>query len=67
LNDVNGPVGPGDVTWALQWDLIIPAGGSLGISKDKSRHINFVPEPSSLALAGLSAVVLAFRRKNCSL
>lgn len=64
LNDVNGPVGPGDVTWAFQWDFTLPAGGSLGISKDKLLHITLVPEPSSLALVGLGAMAVLLRRKN---
>lgn len=64
LSDVNGPVGPGDVTWAFQWDFIVPAGGSLGISKDKLLHLTLVPEPSSLALVGLGAMAVILRRKN---
>lgn len=66
LSDVNGPTLPGDVTWAFQWDFVIPAGGSLGISKDKLVHLNLVPEPSSLALLGLGAMALALRRKHRS-
>lgn len=63
LNDVAGPVGPGDVTWAFEWDLTIPAGGSLGISKDKALHINLIPEPTTLTLVALGAAVLVQRRK----
>lgn len=66
LSDVNGPTLPGDVTWAFQWDFNIPAGSSLGISKDKSLHLNLVPEPSLLVLAGLGAVTLVLRWKNPS-
>ena len=34
LNDNAGPVGPGDATSALQWDLNIPPGSSVVIGKD---------------------------------
>jgi hypothetical protein len=66
LSDVSGPIGPGNVTWAFQWDFIIPANSSLGISKDKLVHVALIPEPSSLALVGLGVVGLIFRRKNRS-
>ncbi len=63
LNDVAGPVGPGDVTWALQWDLNIAAGGSAIISKDKYLSV-LVPEPSTFALAGLGIAMWALRRRS---
>jgi hypothetical protein len=58
LNDNVGPVGPGDVTWALQWDFSIAPGGSALISKDKFLT---VPEPSSLVLISLGLACLARR------
>jgi hypothetical protein len=57
-----GPVGPGAVTWALEWDLNIPPGASAIISKDK--YLNVLPEPSALALFGLSWLVLVLLRKH---
>jgi hypothetical protein len=42
-----GPVGPGDVTWAFQWDFAIPANGTVIISKIK--RLDLVPEPTTLA------------------
>lgn len=63
LSDANGPTGPGDVAWAFQWDLTIPAGGSLGISKDKALQISLIPEPTTLALTALGAVGLVLWRK----
>ena len=65
LNDNVGPVGPGDTTWAFEWDFTIAPGASLGISKDKYLHWDPVPEPSSVALlvGGLIAARL-YRRKT---
>jgi hypothetical protein len=61
LNDVAGPVGPGDATWAFEWDLLIPAGGDVLISKDKL--IN-VPGPGAASLLGLGLAGLARRRRR---
>lgn len=59
LLDIAGPLGPGDVTWAFQWDLFIPAGGTVIISKDK----NIIPAPGALALLGLSGLAAVRRRR----
>jgi len=61
LSNNNGPVGPGQVTWALEWDFLINPGSSAIISKDKYLDI-VVPEPSAFALLGLSIVGLVCRR-----
>jgi hypothetical protein len=58
----SGPVGPGAVTWAFEWDFNIAPGGSAIISKDKNVYIALIPEPSVAALAGIGFVVLAWRR-----
>jgi hypothetical protein len=64
LNNNSGPVGPGAVTWALEWDLNIAAGGSAIISKDKYLDVVVVPEPSTLALIGLGGIALSFWRRQ---
>ena len=46
-----GAVGPGDVTWAFQWDTTIAVDGSYIISKDK-HFAQLVPEPASLLVLG---------------
>jgi hypothetical protein len=61
-----GPLGPGAVTWALEWDLSIAAGGSAIISKDKSLQITIVPEPSTLAVLGLGAAALCGWRRRAA-
>jgi hypothetical protein len=63
LNDIAGPAGPGDVSWALQWDVTIAPGGSFGISKDKYINLQAVPEPSALVLAGFGLAGLLLRRR----
>jgi len=59
LNDTL-TAGPGDATWAFQWDKIIAAGGSFIISKDKNLAPN-VPEPTTIL--GLGTILLLVGRK----
>jgi hypothetical protein len=56
-------LGPGDVTWAYQWDPVIAAGGSFITSPDSL--ISTVPEPSSIALviSGLLGLGMFARRR----
>jgi hypothetical protein len=58
---LNSPIGPGDVTWAFQWDVSIPVGGTFQISKDKNLA---VPEPGTIALVAIGASLLATRRRR---
>lgn len=53
--------GPGDVTWAYQWDFTVNPGQSFLISKDK--QLLGVPEPATLSLAAL-AVCFGLRRRR---
>jgi hypothetical protein len=59
-----GPLGPGAVTWALEWDLSIAPGASVLISKDKYLQVTVIPEPSALALISLGAVAFALRNRR---
>jgi hypothetical protein len=61
LNDNLGPVGPGDVTFAFQWDFTIGP----GLSKSLSPIMNVqVPEPSALALMIVGLAALTLRRQG---
>jgi hypothetical protein len=55
----NASAGPGDVTWAFQWNRVLNASGAgstLTISKDKL--LETTPEPSTMAIAGLGVLGL---------
>jgi hypothetical protein len=62
LSDATSPYS-GDVTWAFEWDVILAAGDSLIISKDKG--LAPVPEPATMLLLGSGLIGLAgFGRKK---
>ena len=65
LNNFAGPIS-GDTSWAFQWDVTIPVNGTFNISLNKSVYVSAVPEPSVLALAGLTCALFArVRRGHC--
>jgi hypothetical protein len=64
LNNVNGPLGPNNVTWAVEWDVVIPSRGSFQLSL--VNNITAVPIPSAVLLLGaglLRLVGSACRRR----
>jgi hypothetical protein len=63
LNNASGPVGPGDVAWAFQWDLNIAPGGSAIISQANYLSV-MVPEPSLLALLAVGGLTCLLRRRT---
>jgi hypothetical protein len=65
LND-NASAGPGDVSWALEWDVTIDPGGSFLLSKDKHLNVQIVPEPSALVLLPIGLLALRTLRRRRS-
>lgn len=59
LNNNGGPIGPGDLAWALQWDFSLLPGQEFIISKDKI----IVPAPGALGLLALAGIAGARRRR----
>lgn len=60
LNNNSAPLGPGDLSWALQWDFTLGAGQEFLISKDKQ----IVPAPGVLGLLGVAGAVAGRRRRR---
>ncbi len=61
LNNNAGPLGPGDMTWAFQWDLNIAPGATVLISKDKQIVI---PAPAGAMVLGLGGLLAGRRRRH---
>jgi hypothetical protein len=61
-------LGPGDMTWAYQWDFFLPPGDTFQISKDKNLHATPpIPEPATGSLLAVATLlVLARMRKRTS-
>jgi hypothetical protein len=56
--------GPGDVAWALQWDLNIAPGSIVAVSKTVSIQVQGIPEPSAYAFFGIGLAGLALLRRR---
>ncbi|MFO1476847.1 MAG: PEP-CTERM sorting domain-containing protein [Verrucomicrobiota bacterium] len=54
----------GDVSWAYEWDLTLENGQTALILKDKALSVQLIPEPSSLAIAGVGLAAWAIRRRS---
>jgi len=63
LNDV-ASAGPGNVTWALQWDTLLLPNQDFIISKDKHLQVQIIPEPSLFALLGIAFAGFVLRRQR---
>ena len=63
LADVGAILGPGDATWAFQWDFSISPDHSFQISKDK--QITHLPEPVTMigVAMGISGLAGYIRRR----
>jgi hypothetical protein len=59
LGDVTGPIGPGTLESAFEWDLSIPESGSQTITLHQT--IELVPEPATFSLFGLGVLVCLWR------
>lgn len=65
LSDITGPIGPGNVTWANQWDFLLQPSATFVISKDKRLSSPPVPEPAVSSLLCVAAgLLLAGCRKR---
>lgn len=63
LPNTTFPSGPADLAGAFQWDLVVPAGGSISILSSYALNDSAIPAPGALALLGLGGLLAARRRR----
>ena len=68
LANVGGPLGPGDVEWAFQWDVVLDVDDQLLISKNLRLEISPIPVPAAVWLFGSALGLLGWirRRQNAA-
>ncbi len=62
-------IGPGNMSWAYEWDPTLSPGQTFTITKDKNIAQSPAPEPGTLALLGASSAILlrrVWRRRRLS-
>jgi hypothetical protein len=60
--------GPGQATWAFEWDVSLAPGGSLLIGKDKRVDVSpLIPEPSTFALVSLGLIGYGLIRRRSAI
>ena len=60
LRDVAGPLGPGDLAWAFEWDFTLAPSGVFNLSKDKA----ITPEPTTGLLLAMGGAALIRRKRR---
>jgi hypothetical protein len=63
LPNTTFPSGPADLAGAFQWDVVVPAGGSVSITSSKALNDSAIPAPGALALLGLGGLMVSRRRR----
>jgi hypothetical protein len=59
LPNIGVSLGPNNMTWAYEWDPVIPPGGTFIISNDQHLDpLSTVPEPSTFGMLGIAALAL---------
>ncbi|CAG0981273.1 hypothetical protein PHYC_01779 [Phycisphaerales bacterium] len=63
LNNTTFPAGPADIGGAFQWNLVVPAGGSVSLMSSTGLNTPAIPAPGALALVGLGGLIGGRRRR----
>lgn len=62
LSNYVGPLGPGNIEFAFQWNFTLAPGEDTTISKLKTLDVTLIPEPTTASLAMAALGLLAVRK-----